>query len=556
MSKDKDSIGASVPRIIARHVFTLFNAFNFAIGICLAAVGAYENLLYLGVILCNILIGIVQGVRSAKIVEKLSLLTAPSVTVVRNGVDSTIKPEELKRGDMFRLGKGMEICADAHVVSGEVFANEALLTGESVPIRKGEGDSMLSGSFVMSGSCIAKADRVGDACYANTIAKEAKKLKGNSSIILASLNKIVRFTSYFIVPLGAVLFYESYFAAALPLKESVVTASAALLGLLPKGLVLLTSVSLAVGVIRLGKKQTLVQELYAIESLARVDVLCMDKTGTLADETGRIRPESPAALEYFKKQGVRLMLFSGDSAEAVGKVAEAAGLGHEVCDASALESDIDYVEVFDEYSAFCRMMPERKLALVKALQAEGHTVGFVGDGVNDVLAIHQADCGIAMASGCDAARRSAKLVLMDNSFASLPGVVSEGRRVINNISRVAALFLTKTCFTFILSLICALTGRQYPFTPLQISIYSALFEAIPAFMLTFRPNAAPIHGDIVRTAIRRALPFAIAVAAGEIVLALMNCGGIWPFVWLCAVGAALVLRVAGERRFAALVNNK
>ena len=554
MSKDKDSIGASVPRIIARHVFTLFNAFNFAIGICLAAVGAYENLLYLGVILCNILIGIVQDVRSARIVEKLSLLTAPSVTVVRNGSDSTIKPEELKRGEMFRLSKGMEICADAHVVSGEVFANEALLTGESVPIRKGEGDSLLSGSFVMSGSCIAKADRVGDSCYANTIAKEAKKLKGNSSIILASLNKIVRFTSYFIVPLGAVLFYESYFAAALPLKESVVTASAALLGLLPKGLVLLTSVSLAVGVIRLGKKQTLVQELYAIESLARVDVLCMDKTGTLADETGHIRPESPAALEYFKKQGVRLMLFSGDSAEAVGKVAEAAGLGHDVCDASALESDIDYVEVLDEYSAFCRMMPEQKLALVKALQAEGHTVGFVGDGVNDVLAIHQADCGIAMASGCDAARRSAKLVLMDNSFASLPGVVSEGRRVINNISRVAALFLTKTCFTFILSLICALTGRQYPFTPLQISIYSALFEGIPAFMLTFRPNAAPIHGDIVHTAIRRALPFAIAVAAGEIVLALMNCGGIWPFVWLCAVGVALVLRVAGERRLAALAN--
>ncbi len=554
MSKDKDSIGASVPRIIARHVFTLFNAFNFAIGICLAAVGAYENLLYLGVILCNILIGIVQDVRSTKIVEKLSLLTAPSVTVVRNGADSTIKPEELKRGDMFRLGKGMEICADAHVVSGEIFANEALLTGESVPIRKGEGDKLLSGSFVMSGSCIAKADRVGDSCYANTIAKEAKKLKGNSSIILASLNKIVRFTSYFIVPLGAVLFYESYFAAALPLKESVVTASAALLGLLPKGLVLLTSVSLAVGVIRLGKKQTLVQELYAIESLARVDVLCMDKTGTLTDETGRIRPESPAALEYFKKQGVKLMLFSGDSAEAVGKVAEAAGLGRDVCDASALESDIDYVDVLDEYSAFCRMMPEQKLALVKALQADGHTVGFVGDGVNDVLAIHQADCGIAMASGCDAARRSAKLVLMDNSFALLPGVVSEGRRVINNISRVAALFLTKTCFTFILSLICALTGRQYPFTPLQISIYSALFEAIPAFMLTFRPNAAPMHGDIVRTAIRRALPFAIAVAAGEIVLALTNCGGIWPFVWLCAVGAALVLRVAGERRFAALTN--
>lgn len=283
MSKGNKTAGATIPQIILRHLFTPFNAFNFAIGICIAAVGAYKNLLYLAVIFANILIGIVQDVRSKRIVDKLTLLTAPSVTVLRGGIELCIPPEELRQGESFHLMRGDQICADATVQDGEISVNEALLTGESAQIKKAAGAKLLSGSFVTAGFCMAKADQVGEDCYAASITREAKKAKGNSSIILRSLNRIVRFTSFFILPLGAVLFYESYVANDAALDASIVTTSAALLGLLPKGLVLLTSVSLAVGVIRLGKRQTLVQELYGIEALARVDVLCMDKTGTLTE---------------------------------------------------------------------------------------------------------------------------------------------------------------------------------------------------------------------------------------------------------------------------------
>ncbi len=683
MSKKIKTTGATIPQIIIRHLFTPFNAFNFAIGVCIAAVGAYKNLLYLVVIAANILIGIVQDVRSKRIVDKLTLLTAPSVTVLRGGAELCIPPEALRAGEVFLLTRGCQICADATVLDGEISVNEALLTGESVQIRKERNAKLLSGSFVTAGYCVAKADRVGEDCYTASITREAKKSKGNNSIILRSLNKIVRFTSFFILPLGAVLFYESYAAGNAALDASVVATSAALLGLLPKGLVLLTSVSLAVGVIRLGKRQTLVQELYGIEALARVDVLCMDKTGTLTtgvmtadmliplrgeavsaederamaafchafeeespvldalrrrfdkadtekaiaivpfsserawsaaffEQTGAlylgapekllsdvpesiktaqadgvqvlvlataseyemeslpasltplfavclqdaVRPEAMETLRYFEKQGVRLMIFSGDSAKTTQAIANRAGLADPALNANALTCQNDYDTAVKGFSLFGQVMPEQKRELVAALQRQGHTVGFLGDGVNDVLAIRQADCGVAMASGCDAARRVAKLVLMDSSFTALPKVVSEGRRVVNNIRRVAPFFLTKTCFSFLLSLVCALTGVQYPFTPLQLSVYSILFEALPALLLTFRPNAARIEGDIVKDAIRRALPFSLAISAGVMLIHYASMGlpgfesiGSWAaFLWMCCIGAALVVRVMTERR--------
>lgn len=676
MKANKREMGPSVPRIIARHIFTPFNAFNFAIAVCIAWVGAYKNLLYLGVILCNILIGIVQDVRSMRTVDRLSLLTAPSVRVVRDGKETGIPPAQLCAGEVFALSRGDQICADAAVISGGITVNEALLTGESAPIKKGIGDRLLSGSFVTSGFCTARAEKVGEDCYAASITREAKKEKANNSVILRSLNRIVRFTGIFIVPLGAILFYESYAVKGAAMADAVSTTSAALLGLLPKGLVLLSSVSLAVGVVRLGKRNTLVQELYGIESLARVDVLCMDKTGTLtggqmrferlitlggadageteqkltafchafkgesavldalrdrfpcgepvhaaaavpfsserawscarfdgmgtlylgapekllpavdasvlrAQEEGAhvllfartdeemtgelpqkliplaavcledaVRPEAAQTLRYFERQGVSLMIFSGDSTRTTQLVASRAGLKGAAADADALKTDEDREKAVKTHTVFGRVLPEQKRSLVAALQKQGHTVGFLGDGVNDVLAIRQADCGIAMASGCDAARRVAKLVLMDSSFASLPAVVSEGRRVVNNIARVAAFFLTKTCFSFMLSLICAVMRIQYPFEPIQLSIYSVFFEAIPALLLTFRPNAARIHGDIVKDAVKRALPFALAITAGVILIELVaGAAFAWAgFAWMCLMGAILVLSVFLERR--------
>ncbi len=681
MAKKDSTAGATVPGILARHLFTPFNAFNFAIAACIAAVGEYKNLLYLGVILANILIGVIQDVRSKRIVDTLSVLTAPAVSVVRSGGVERVRPDQLACGDVFRLTRGDQICADATVKTGRITVNEALLTGEAVPVEKRAGDTLLSGSFVTAGLCDATADKVGEDCYAAGVTRQAKKYKKNDSMLRNSLNRIVRFTGLFILPLGAILFYESYVAGGAPLASSVTTTAAALLGLLPKGLTLLTSVSLAVGVIRLGKRNTLVQELFGIEALARVDVLCMDKTGTLtnggmeferfiplgdargcerltalfchafddsespvlaalkkrfprvpkaaapaaltpfssqrawsaiaygggslymgaaqrlmesvpdtlrkAEQSGAhalvfasskrgcgetlpgdlvplyavclrdaIRPEAAAVLRYFEKQDVRLMIFSGDSTDTTSAIAKQAGLIGKALDAGSLNCDADYDAAVANYSLFGRVLPEQKLALVKALQRQGHTVGMLGDGVNDVLAIRQADCGVAMASGCDAARRVARLVLMDSSFASLPTAVREGRRVVNNIRRVAAFFLTKTCFSFLLSLTCALTGMQYPFEPLQLSLYSLLFEALPAFILTFRPNAARISGDIVKDALRRALPYAAAITAGVMCIRLACAGQAasgaaqaWAaFAWMCLVDAALVARVALERK--------
>lgn len=673
-------IGNTIPQIIAKHVFTLFNAFNFTIGVCIALVGAYENLLYLVVIICNILIGIVQDIRSMRIVQKLSLITEPRVTVIRSGGHMKVSPDELKQGDLMLLARGDQVCADATVTKGLIEANEALLTGESEAIKKSIGDTLLSGSFVSSGTCTARAVRVGETSYAGDITHQAKQPKKSYSLLLDSLNRLVKFTSLFILPLGAILFYQSYIFKGLSLELAVTTTSAALLGLLPKGLLLLTSVSLALGVIRLGKRQTLVQELFGIEALACADVLCMDKTGTLtqrnmevsevillssnqsspsaeamigmlvwslADENNvlsalkryfpktdaepfikrmpfsserawsgaqfktcgtivmgapdkllynmpesiknaqrkgahvivfahaqasleeelpdtitpiaavclldAIRPEAAEVLRYFKKQGIHLMVFSGDSADAAASAAQRVGMeGAEIAiDATSLITEYEAREALKLCSVFGRVSPEQKRQFVVALQKDGHTVAMLGDGVNDVLAIRQADCGIALASGCDASRRVARLVLMDNSFSALPDIVSEGRRVVNNIGRVAEFFLTKTCFSFFLSLICALTKTRYPFEPLQLSIYSIICEALPALILTFRPNAAQIQRSILLQAAKRALPFALAITAGALAIPLLapqigltQAAIPWAvFAWALLVGLGLVLKV-------------
>ena len=678
-------IGPTIPQIIARHVFTLFNAFNFTIAICIALVGAYESLLYLAVILCNILIGIVQDIRSMHVVQKLSLITEPHVTVIRAGRHEEISSDELKQGDLMRLVRGNQICADATVTEGVIEVNEALLTGESNTIRKTVGDTLLSGSFVSSGTCVARAVRVGEGSYAGNITRQAKQSKKNYSLILDSLNKLVKFTSMFILPLGTILFYQSYVLKGIPLELAVTTTSAALLGLLPKGLVLLTSVSLALGVIRLGKRHTLVQELFGIEALACADVLCMDKTGTLTqgsmevdniiplssnrlsapledmigmlvwsfeDENNvlfalkqhfpnknsekpikrvsfsserawsgaqfkhsgtvvmgapdkllrripdsiknaqskgthvivfahtdeplgeelpntlnpiaavclldAVRPEAENVLRYFEKQGIRLIILSGDNADATASVARRVGMidAQTAIDATTLTDAVSIKNALKNSSIFGRVSPEQKLEFVKSMQGEGHTVAMLGDGVNDVLAIRQADCGIAFASGCDASHRVARLVLMDNSFMALPQIVSEGRRVVNNISRVAVFFLTKTCFSFFLSLICAFTQMRYPFEPLHLSIYSALFEALPALILTFRPNAAPIQKNILLRAIKRAFPYATAITAGMVTITLLSSqAGLtqsissWAmFAWACLIGLGLVLKVVFARK--------
>lgn len=643
----------TVPQIIRDNVMTLFNVFNFAIGVCIFLVGSYENLAYLFVIIGNILIGIIQEIRSKKMVEHLSLITMPTADVIRQGERQSIAVEELVLDDIMFLQAGKQICADAIVIHGQVEVNEALLTGESDPVVKRSGDTLLSGSFIISGTCYARVEHVGKENYATHIALSAQTYKKFKSELMTSLNKVVRFTSYFILPLGALMVLRSQLFLHDTWESTIISTSAALLGMLPKGLVLLTSVSLAAGVIKLARKRTLVQELFCIESLSRVDVLCLDKTGTLtqgnmqvtdvialqpnpldepldallstyvahAEENNatflalrnafptsqtnttevvshtpfsssrkwgsitlanggtlylgapdriapfypiprpvseRIRqgarvllfaysaqshpdgsPEEPVPLcaivlhdplrkdaknilSFFAKEGVQVKIISGDHPSTVTSIAQQAGLQRwqHAVDATTLKTEADIQKAVMDTTIFGRVTPTQKRQIIRAFQAQGHTVAMVGDGVNDVLALKDADCSIAMAAGSEATRQIAQLVLLDSQFSSLPDVVMEGRRVVNNITRTASLFLIKTIFSFLLSFLTVLGLVEYPFIPIQLSLIGIVMEGIPAFLLTFEPNHARIDQPFLPTVLRSALPSALVVVVNILIIQL------------------------------------
>lgn len=643
----------TVPQIIRDNVMTLFNVFNFAIGVCIFLVGSYENLAYLFVIIGNILIGIVQEIRSKRMVEHLSLITMPTADVIREGERQSIAVEELVLDDVMFLQAGKQICADAIVIHGQVEVNEALLTGESDPVVKRAGDTLLSGSFIISGTCHARVEHIGQENYATHIALSAQTYKKFKSELMTSLNKVVRFTSYFIIPLGVLMALRSQLLLHDTWETTVISTSAALLGMLPKGLVLLTSVSLAAGVIKLARKRTLVQELFCIESLSRVDVLCLDKTGTLTqgnmrvtdvvalqpnpleepldvllstyvahaeennatflalraafppEQTGpaevvahtpfsstrkwgsmtlasagtlylgapdriapfyplprtvseRVRqgarvllfaysaqaqpdgsPNDPVPLcaivlhdplrqdakdilAFFAREGVQVKIISGDHPSTVTSIAQQAGLPNwqHTVDATMLQTEADIQQAVQTATIFGRVTPTQKRQIIRAFQAQGHTVAMVGDGVNDVLALKDADCSIAMAAGSEAACQIAQLVLLDSQFSSLPDVVMEGRRVVNNITRTAALFLIKTIFSFLLSFLTALGMVEYPFIPIQLSLIGIVMEGIPAFLLTFEPNHARIDQPFLPTVLRSALPSALVVVINILIIQL------------------------------------
>lgn len=644
LNRQPDDITKTTGQIIRENVFTWFNAFNVGVGICIAAVGAYKNLLYLGVIALNTLIGIVQELRSKRVVEKLSLISAPHACVVRDGTLSEIAVDEIVLDDIMQLKLGHQVCADAVIVAGEAEVDESLLTGEAEPVRKSVGDPLYSGSFLVSGSCRARAEHIGADNYAAKIAAEAKKHKKVNSTLMKALDKVVIFTSLFVLPLGVLLFLSAYFLLGEGMQTAVVSAAGAILGMMPKGLVLLTSVSLAVGVIKLASKKTLVQELFCIETLSQVDTLCLDKTGTITegkmavseiigineavlpasvDETlsafvaaldddnatftalkkrfssksrlspcgntpfssarkwssvtfaqkgtvilgapeilmkdqmfalpaeaeqaqrdgGRVllaawsaesvsgvlpkqlapaaaivlrdpvRKDAKDTLAFFRDQDVDLKIISGDSPVTVSSIAKQAGFHHydSYVDASALQDEAELAKAAEQYTIFGRVTPEQKRTLVRALQSNGHTVAMTGDGVNDVLALKDADCSIAMASGSDAARQVSQLVLLESNFSSLPAVVMEGRRVVNNITRTASLFLVKTIFSFLLAFASLLFGMTYPFDPIQLTLIGIFAEGIPSFILALEPNRDRVRDDFLKTVLRRAFPTAIII---------------------------------------------
>ncbi len=637
----------SVGEIIRSNVVTFFNLLNIILGALVIIVGSYRNALFLGVIFFNIAVGILQELRAKRVIDKISLISAPKAVVVRDGAEKEIATAEIVLGDLMILSTGKQICSDCIILEGECEVNESLITGESDPVFKSAGDKMLSGSFIVSGQVKAEVTCVGEDNFASKITAGVKYVKKKNSVMLKSLDTIIKVIAACIIPMAIGLFLNSIFISEQATDRAVVSTVAALIGMIPEGLYLLASVVMAVSTIRLAAKKTLAQDMYCIETLARVDTLCLDKTGTITEgvmqventqlliddfpldkamfsfvnnmnddnptfnavkdkwggnEAGQaadfakakhivpfsssrkwsgaefeqgtlifgapefvlgskyeqiqsqclkaqenglrvltaayseqpfngqrlpdgikaaalifigdvIRKEAPDTLKYFDKQGVDIKIISGDNPVTVYKVAEKAGVKNadKYVDASTL-ADEDIEEAAEKYSVFGRVSPSQKLLLVKALKAKGKTVGMTGDGVNDVLALKEADCSIAMQSGSDAARSVSNLVLLDSNFASMPLVVAEGRRSVNNLQRSGALFLTKTVYSFILALVFVFLPLPYPFQPIQLTLISTTAIGIPSFLLALESNTDIIKGSFIRNIFRKAMPQGIAIA--------------------------------------------
>ena len=649
--------------IVRSNLFTYFNLIFFLLAACVILVGSWRDLTFMPVILVNIGIGIVQELRSKRTLDKLNLLAVPTARVIRDGAERAIPSTELVLDDVVLFAAGNQIAVDATVLSGSVQVNESLLTGESDEIEKKTGDRLLSGSFITAGSCAARVDAVGDDSYVAILSREAKKLKKPAkSEMMKSLTRLIKVIGFTIIPVGGLLFYNQYCRLGLGLQRSVVSSVGAVIGMIPEGLYLLTSIALAVSTIILAKKRTLVHDLNCIETLARVNVLCVDKTGTITkpsmsveelivleperfttedvgailrdhvgnlqdrNETGlalekrfgrkefrpakavipfssatkfsgavynqnetyllgapefllrgryeeyasAIRPYAdgglrvlllamydgeaavtdfdsakvfPIALvllsneirdnakdtfDYFARQGVEIKVISGDNPATVSNIAQKAGIrgAENFVDASTLTEEEELRAVV-EYTVFGRVTPEQKRRLVRALKTAGKTVAMTGDGVNDVLALKSADCSVAMASGSDAACQVSQLVLLDSDFAAMPSVVDEGRRVINNIERSAALFIVKNIFSFVMALITMAAVLPYPVSSGQLSLVSMLTIGIPSFFLALEPDFRPVSGHFMSNVLFRAAPAGLTDVL--VILAVMAFGALYHF---------------------------
>lgn len=648
----EENVAKSTKDIIFDNVMTLFNFLNFAIAVCLLFVGAYSNLAFLAIIIVNMSIGIFQEIHARNLVQKLSIVAKENVHVVRNGVQQEIDTKELVMEDIVIISAGEQVPSDMEVIDGKVEANEALLTGESDLIEKEIGDTLLSGSFIVSGQAYARVIHVGAENYAVKITQEAKVHKPIQSELVNSIRKVSKFTSWVIIPLGIILFVEAFWLRDAGIKTSVVASSAALLGMLPKGLVLLISIALTTGVIKLAKKRILVQDMYSIETLAHVDTLCLDKTGTItegkmkvqkaiilhdkyeelfpqiigsylsestdnnitmqairdhyevsnrfgakevlafsserkwgaiefpeigtvylgaperlvddsrlpeavftAQENGYrvlmlaiaeqqplnetkmpyleplaileiddpIRQNAKETLAYLKEEGIDLKVISGDNPVTVSNIARRAGLpGYEsYIDLSTKTTEAEVREAVQQYTVFGRVSPQQKRTIVRELKDTEHVVAMTGDGVNDVLALREADCSIAMAEGDGATRQISNLVLLDSDFTTLPDVLFEGRRVVNNVTRVSSVFFIKTIYSFILSIICALTAIAFPFIPIQVTLIDLAIEGYPAF-LSFEGDKRKVVGKFLPTALKNASVNALLVVANIIAVYLIG----------------------------------
>jgi len=644
----------TIKQIITTNLFTFFNFLNISLGLAVFTAGllsnqihnGIKNCLFMGVILINTLISIIEEIISKKIIDKLSLLSETKVTVIREGKIEEKNIDELVLDDIIKLKNGHQVVCDSIILKGEIEVNESFITGESEPVTKKKGDMILSGSFIVSGECIAQIHHIGSENYVSKISNGAKYLKKTNSVIMNSFERLLKTIAIFIVPLGIVMFSKELIVSNFNIPDSVFGTVAALIGMIPEGLILLTSSVMAVSIIRLSRYKVLVQKLYGVEILARVDVICLDKTGTLTEgkmklkeviplkkinqnkvndilsgitnntvddnatiaalkekykknnytlknripfsssrkwsayefkegifylgapeillskdkallkeiksyqqdyrvlilaESNKlsknpkdltplayiliediIRKNAKKTLDYFKAQGVTVKIISGDNIDTVMKISDKCGLKDiKGIDTSSL-SDEELINSINEYNIFGRVSPNQKKLIVETLQKENHTVAMTGDGVNDCLALKTSDCGIALASGSEAARNVSELVLLDSNFDSLPKVVKEGRRTINNIERSSSLLLAKTIYTILLIIFSILASTKYFFVPIQLTLITGFTIGIPSFILALEPNNELVTGHFLKKILSKSFPVALTVVINIIIVTIFK----------------------------------
>ncbi len=636
--------------IFIENIFTFLNMLCLAIAISLMCVGAFSDCLGMVIILANIGIGIFQEIRAKLTIEKLSLLTAPAVKVVRDGIEQTVSTDDVVIDDIIILSTGKQIVADSVIVEGSIEVNESMLTGESLPIKKKVGDSILAGSFVVSGHAYVRAEKVGQANYIQQLASKAKKYKRPKSELFASLKSIIRVIGFIIVPIGILMYVNNFVRTDGNLTETITSTAGSLMGMIPSGMFLLCTASLALSVVKLARKKALVQDLYCVEMLARVNVLCLDKTGTITDGTmkvynclqlneteytlkrimgsmlsalgdnnqtsqalinyfgynkelkpsttlpfsssrklsavtfedagtyimgapefvipdckdeklnnmveqyskdgyrvlllahsekpiekdsipnvrnavallileDRIRDDAVETIKWFKNNHVKIKIISGDNPLTVAEIAKRVGVtGTENLISLEGLNEKQVIAAANKYTVFGRVTPEQKAILVKALKTSGNTVAMTGDGVNDILALKEADCSIAMASGNEAVRSVSHMILLDSNFASMPATVLEGRRVINNMQKASSLFFMKTLFTIVLSILVLLTGLTYPLRTVNMLLLEMFIIGIPSFFLAFLPNDKPVEGKFLVNLFKNTLPGALTLIINTIAI--------------------------------------
>lgn len=645
---DTTTPSKSIKQILIENTCTLFNFINIILGVAIVLVGSYKNLLFLGVVVCNTLISTIQEIRAKKIVDKLSVISSSKAKVIRDGKETEIHIDNIVLDDLIIYELGNQIVADSKIVSGECEVNESFITGEAKTIFKKEGDTLLSGSFIVSGNVKAKVIHVGLDNYTSVISHDAKQMKKEvNSEIMRSLNKIVKYVSIALVPIGLLLLLRQFSIDGNTTQNAVTRVVAALIAMIPEGLILLVSTVLAISVLRLSKYNVLVQDLYSLETLARVDTLCLDKTGTITegkmevvdvlpinghvvnevdnaleiistnlndknptfkainekygntsnikaiktipfssdrkysgvtlknesyvmgapefilgdkindyskqiDELSienrvlvliktsaikknvlpqnveplafilirdKVRKEAVKTLRYFMDNDVDVKVISGDSVSTVRNVAKAVGIEvNGVFDAREINEETDLNLVVEENTIFGRVKPDQKRMLISSLKHNGHVVAMTGDGVNDVLALKESDCGVAMNDGADAARNVAEIVLLDSNFDSMPKIVGEGRRTINNVERSATLFLSKTIYASLLALLFLFINYTYPFIPIQMTLINSLTIGIPAFILALEPNRLRVKGKFFINVISKAIPSGITTVVNILIL--------------------------------------